>query len=79
MDAGLGRLDGVELVVDGAGRARHVVDLVDLDIEREADIMAHQLEARVAEQVRDIGAGSGEEVVRAQHVGASLEQALAEE
>jgi hypothetical protein len=41
--------------------------------------MAHQLETRVVQQVRDVGARAGEEVVRAKHVGAALEQSLAEE
>ena len=36
------------------GRAGEVVDLVDLDVEREGHVVAHQLEARVAEQVRDV-------------------------
>ena len=52
--AGLGRLHRVVLVVDRRGRAGEVVDLVDLDVEREGHVVAHQLEARVAEQMRDV-------------------------
>ena len=54
MHAGLGRLHRVVLVVNGRGRAGEVVDLVDLDVEREGDVVAHQLEARMAEQMVDV-------------------------
>ena len=47
--AGLGRLHRIVLVVDRRGRAGQVVDLVDLDIEREGHVVAHQLEARIAD------------------------------
>ena len=39
--------------------------------------MAHQLEIRVAEQVRDVVLGAGEEIVDAEHVLAIGEQAFA--
>ena len=55
----------VELVVDRRGRAGQVVDLVDLDIEREGDVVAHQLEAGFGQEMRDIGAPAGEEIVDA--------------
>src|SRR6185437_14862530 len=77
-DAGLGRLDRVELVVDGRGRASEIVDLVDLDIEREADIVAHRLEIRVRQQMRDVGLAPGEVIVDAEYVVAPGQQALAE-
>ena len=54
MHAGLGRLHGIELVVDRRGRAGQIVDLVDLDIERKRHVVAHQLEVRVVEQMLDI-------------------------
>jgi hypothetical protein len=76
--AGLGGLHRVELVVDRRGRAGQVVDLVDLHVEREGDVVAHQLEVRVAEQVDDVVLGAGEEVVHAEHVVAVGDQALAE-
>jgi hypothetical protein len=49
VDAGLGRLHGVELVMHRAGRAGQVVDLVDLDIERHGHVVTQQLEARVGQ------------------------------
>jgi hypothetical protein len=37
------------LVVDRRGRTGEIVDLVDLDIERERHVVAHQLEARIVQ------------------------------
>lgn len=65
--------------MDGARRTGSVVGLVDLDIERKADTVAHQFEARAAQEVRDVGARAGQEVLGGQDIGAALEQALAQE
>ena len=78
MHAGLGGLHRIVLVVDRRGRAGEVVDLVDLDVEREGDVVAHQLEMRIAQQMRDVVLAAGEEVVDAQHVVAVAQQALAQ-
>ena len=79
MHVGLHRLHRIELVVDRRGRAGEVVDLVDLDVEREGDVVPDQLEARIVEQMQDVVARTGEEVVDAQHVVPVLQQSLAEE
>ena len=50
--AGLGRLHGIVLIVDRRRRAREIVDLVDLDVERKGDVVAHEFEIGVTEQVR---------------------------
>jgi hypothetical protein len=76
--AGLGGLHRVVLVVDGAGRAGQVVDLVHLDKQRKGDVVAHQLEAGVVEQVRDVVLGAGEEVVDTEHVVPFGQQAVAQ-
>ena len=55
MDACFSRLDGVVLVVDGRGGAGHVVDFVHLDIQGEGDIVPHQFEIGVVQEMRDIG------------------------
>ena len=61
---GLGRLHGVALVVHRRGRARQVVDLIHLDVERDRHVVPHQLEARIVEQVvRCCLRDAGEEVV----------------
>ena len=64
--------------MDGAGGAGQVVDLVDLDIQRKGDVVAHELEAGVVEQVGDVVLGAGEEVVDAEHVVALGQQAVAQ-
>ena len=48
MDAGLGRLHRVVLVMHRRGRAGQIVDLVDLDVERERHVVPDELEARMA-------------------------------
>ena len=66
-DGGLGGLDWIVLVVHRRRGASEVVDLVDLQFERIDHIVAHQLEIRVVEQVRDIALTSSEEVVHTDH------------
>ena len=78
MHRGLGRLHRIVLVVDRRGRAGEIVDLVDLDIERERHVVPHQLEMRIAEAGDDVVLVAGEVVVDAQHVVARRQQALAE-
>ena len=68
MHAGLGRLHRIVLVMHRRGRAGQIVDLVDLHIERKGHVVPHQLEAWVVEQMRDVGASAGEEIVDAQDV-----------
>ncbi len=68
MHAGLGRLHGVMLVVNGRGGTGEIVDLVDLDIERKRHVVPHQFKARMADQVLDVAFGAGEEVVDADHI-----------
>ena len=65
-DARLRRLDRIELVVDGRGRAGEIVDLVDLDLKGEGHIVAHQLEIAVFEKRRNVAASAGEEIVDAE-------------
>ena len=76
--AGLRRLDGVALVMDRACRAGEIVDLVDLDEEREAYIVAQQFEIRLVAEMGDIGMRAGEEIVDADDVRTVVEQLLAE-
>ena len=78
MDAGLGGLHRVELVVDGGGGAGQVMDFVHLHVQREGDVVAQEFKVRVVEQVGDVVLGAGEEVVDADDVVALGQQALAE-
>ena len=78
VDAGLGGLHRVVLVVHGARRAGQVEDAVDLDVERERHVVAHQLEVLVAHQVADVALATRVEVVHAEHFVAAGDQPVAE-
>ena len=76
--AGLGGLHRIVLVVHGRGGAGEVVDLIDLDVEREGDVVPHRLEVRIADQVGDVVLAAGEIVVDTQHIVAVAQQTFAE-
>ena len=78
MDAGLGRLHRIVLVVDRRGRTSQIVNLIGLDIERKGHIVADQIEAMVVDDAIDVAAGAGEKVIDTDDIGAVLEQALAQ-
>jgi len=40
-------LHGIKLVVNGRSRAGQIKNFIDFDVERETNVMAHQLEARI--------------------------------
>ena len=63
--------------MDRRGGTGEVVDLVNLDIERKGHVVAHQLEARVPDQMLDIASRAGEEIVGAEHLVAARQQTLA--
>jgi hypothetical protein len=60
--------------VDRRSRAGEVVDLVDLDVERERDVVAKELEIAMCEQRSDVPATSGKEIVDAEDLVPSVEQ-----
>ena len=74
VDRGLGRLDRIVLIMDRRRGAGEIVDFVDLDIERQGHVVAHELELRMAGEMRDIVLGAGEQIVDAQHVVPAAEQ-----
>ena len=76
--AGLGGLDGIELIMDRRGRAGEIVDLVDLDIERKRDVVAHQLERLMVEQMGDVAPRAGEKIVDAEHVVSGMQKPFAQ-
>jgi len=78
VDAGLDGLHGIVLVVDGGSGAGEVVDLVHLHVERKCDVVAHELEAPVVQQILDVGPGGGEEVVHAEDFMPLLQKAFAQ-
>jgi hypothetical protein len=77
MDAGLGRLHRIMLVMDRRGWAGEIVDFIDLDIEREGDIVPDDFKMSVIKQMLDIATRAGEEIVCADHDGTIRQQALA--
>jgi hypothetical protein len=54
MDTGLGRGNRLELIVDRRGGAGKIIDFIDLDVEREGDIVANQFEMWISQQVSDV-------------------------
>ena len=78
MNTGFGGLHRVVLVMNRRGRTGEVVDFVDLDIERKRHVVAHQLEARMAEHVLDVALRAGKEIVEAQHIVPALDQPVAQ-
>ncbi len=64
--------------MNGRSRAGEVEDAVHLDVERERHVVAHQLEAGVAQQVRDVALAAGEEIVDTEHIVAAADQAIAQ-
>jgi len=64
----LGGLHGIMLVMDGRGRTSEIVDLVDLDIDRERYVMSHQFETGVSMQMLNISLGTRKEIVHAKDV-----------
>ena len=79
MYAGFRRLDRVELVVDRGCRAGQIVYFVDLNVEREGNIVAHQLKVGVVHQMGNIGFAAGEEVVHTDDIAPLGQQAFAQE
>ncbi|GCC46270.1 hypothetical protein chiPu_0030377 [Chiloscyllium punctatum] len=78
VNAGLGGLHRIELVMNRRSRTRQIVDLVHLDIERERDVVAHDLEPGIADQMRNVGPAAGEVIVDAEHIVALLDEPLAQ-
>jgi len=56
------------LVVDGGGWAGEVIDFIDLDVEREANVVSYELEVGVLEKVMDVILGACEEVIDAYYL-----------
>ena len=59
--------DRIGLIVGRRGRAREIVDLIDLEIDRIDDVVLQDLEVWMAGQMRDIPGVARREVVEADH------------
>lgn len=78
MDAGLGGLYWIPLVVNRRRRAGEVVDSVNLYVKWEGNVMTDQFEMWVAKQVGNIVLGAAVEVVDADDVASVRNQPLAQ-
>jgi hypothetical protein len=74
--ADLRRLHWIELIVHGRSRARQIKNLIDLDEQRKADVVAHQLEARVREQTMYIVSRPSVKIIHTQNFVAALQYRL---
>ena len=63
VNRGLCRLDRVELIVNWRGRAGEVKNLIDLNIQRETDIVPKDLEQRIGEIIDNVGPPARIEIV----------------
>ena len=72
------RLDRVILIVNGGSWAGEVEDPVDFDFEGVDDIVAHELEVVVVEEVVDVAAAAGEEVIHADDFVSIVQEAFTE-
>ena len=78
MHTGLQSLHWIELVVDRRCRARQIVNLIDLDIERQRNITAHNLETPIGQQMFDVLPPAGIKIVDAEHLVAVGKKPFAE-
>ena len=63
--------------MDGACGAGKVEDLIDLHVQGEGDVVPHDLEARVVEEMHDVVVSARVVVVDTQDLIASVEEAFA--
>ena len=78
VNARLRRLNWIVLVVHGRSRAREIVDLINLDIEREGHVVAQEFEVRRAvQQMRDVALAAREQIVGADNIIAAGDEAVA--
>jgi hypothetical protein len=74
VDTDLRRLHRIKLVMNGAGRAGEIENLVDFNIERMGHVVTHHLEISVVEKMSNIAACSGVVVVNAEHFAVGSKQ-----
>jgi hypothetical protein len=63
--------------VNGRSRTGQIENFIDFDVERETNVMAHQLEARVRQQMMHVASCPGVEIIDAQNFVAAFQQAIA--
>ena len=77
MDAGLGGLHWINLIMNGRSWTGEVENPIDLNIERKRNVVPNQFEARLREKMGDIRLLARKEIVNAKNVVSLVEQAFA--
>src|SRR5262249_39829157 len=77
MHADLCGLYRIELIVHGRSWTGQIENFIDFDVERETYVMAHQLEARIRQQMMHVASRPGVEIIDAQNFVAAFQQAIA--
>src|SRR5262245_42149076 len=75
--ADLRGLHRIKLVVNGRSWAGKIENFIDFDVERETNVVAHQLEARIRQQMMDVASRPRVEIIDAQNFIAAFQQAIA--
>src|SRR5215468_9517033 len=70
-------LHRIKLVVNGRSWTSQIENFIDFDVERETNVMAHQLEARIRQQMMHVASRPGVEIIDAQNLIAAFQQAIA--
>jgi hypothetical protein len=78
VNAGLGCLHGVELVMNRRGRTGEIVYLIYLHIEGKTNVVSHQFEMRPTEQMEYVGPGARVEIVDAKNFVPLCQKAFAQ-
>ena len=76
VDAGLGRLNGIILVVHGTGRTSQIEDFIDFQIKRKSYVVPDDLELGTAEESTEVVLATSVEVIHAQHFMPGADQFL---
>src|SRR5262249_24126154 len=70
-------LHRIELIMHGRSRTSQIENFIDFDVERETNVMAHQLEASIRQQMMHVASRPGVEIIDAQNFIAPFQQAIA--
>jgi hypothetical protein len=78
VDADLRGLHWVKLIVYGRSRASQIEDLVNLDVQRETNVVPGELKSRIRQQMMHVVSSACVEVIDTQHFIAAFQQPLTE-
>jgi DNA-directed RNA polymerase subunit L len=76
MNASLESLNRILLILDGARRASHIENSINLNVERESHIMANQLKLRVIQKMGNVLLASCAKIISDYNFVAQFEQSI---